>query len=167
MDKRANPDIQTTNISREIENYIQSFIQLYTSAALGDEDVEAAMVVGEKTFSANDGHEAIVVKYSDASGNPLRYELHYYGETGDRTVNYYLCEGFCWVSDQTNYYSSWVFDPEYQNVLYSEVENWILMDETAYIMYASKELEEVDWERLDIPLPEEVERYWKEGLKRR
>lgn len=159
----ANLDIQTLDISREIENYIATFIQLYTSTVIEDEDIEAALVIEERKFSADNGNEVTIIKYSDLSGASLRYELHYYGETGNRTVNYYLCENFYWISNQMNYYSSWVLDPDNNNILYSQVDHWIVMDETVYSMYDSGKLEKIQEVPSEILLLQDVESYWEDA----
>lgn len=159
-DNDAEANIQEMNVSHEIDEYIKRFMGLYTSNAL--EDMESQLMIEEGEFSSQNENGATIIKYSDLSGNTLRYELHYYGETGNRTVNYYLCENFYWISSQMNYYSSQIFKPDYLNVLYSEMDNWIVMGETVYVMHDSGKLEEADQAQLEIPLLEEVEGYAQE-----
>ena len=145
---------ESVDISREIDEYIQHFIGLYTSNYL--DDTAPAMVVWEQEFPGDNESEASLTVYSDLSGNHLRYELHYYGETGNQIINYYLCENFVWVSSRYNCYSSWMLSAGDSNILYSEIDNWIIMGETVYIMHDNGELEETDKTQLEIPMPEEI-----------
>ena len=147
--------------NREIDTYLQDFVDLYTSNAL--EDTENQLIIEEREFLADNGNSADIIKYSDLSGNCLRYELHYYGETGNRTVNYYMCEDFYWINDQRNHYSSWIYHPEYSNVLYSEVANWIVMYGTVYSMHDSGELEKMQEAPSEMLLLEDIESYWEEN----
>lgn len=144
-----------------LSTYLQDFVDLYTSNAL--EDTENQLIIEEREFLADNGNSADIIKYSDLLGNCLRYELHYYGETGNRTVNYYLCEDFYWVNDRRNHYSSWIYHPEYSNVLYSEVANWIVMYGTVYSMHDSGELEKMQEAPSELLLLEDIESYWEEN----
>lgn len=155
-DRNAETDIK--NITSEIEEYIQRFVSLYTSNAL--EDTQDQMIIEERGFFADNESKVNIIKYSDLSGNCLRYELHYYGETGNRTVNYYLCENFYWISDQKNYYSSWHLNPEYLNILYSEVDNWIVINEKTYHMHDLGDMDEMQEASTEILLLKDIEYYW-------
>ena len=148
------PNLASEDITREIDEYIRHFIGLYTSNYL--DDTAPAMVVWGQEFPGDNENEASLTVYSDLSGNHLRYELHYYGETGNQIINYYLCENFVWVSSRYNCYSSWMLSAGDSNILYSEIDNWIIMGETVYIMHDNGELEETDKPRLGIPMPEEI-----------
>ena len=148
--------VSLLDILREIEEYKSRFIELYTSNA--SEDTEAEMIIEKHDFpSDNDGGASLTV-YSRLSGKHLRYELHYYGETGNSVINYYLCDNFVWISRQNNYYSSLTLSAEYSDVLYSTMENWIITDDAAYIMHDNEELKEMDRTQLesDIPMPDEI-----------
>ena len=154
------PDEESLDILREIEEYRSRFIELYSSNALSDEfpDVEPEMIIEEHDFPSDSSEGASLTVYSSLWGKHLRYELHYYGETGNSVINYYLCKNFVWVSRQNNYYSSQTLSAEYSDVLYSTIENWIITDEAAYIMHDNGELEETDRARLEneIYMPDEV-----------
>ena len=153
-------DEESLDILREIEEYRGRFIELYSSNTLSDEfpDVEPEMIIEEHDFPSDSSEGASLTVYSRLSGKHLRYELHYYGETGNSVVNYYLCNNFVWVSRQNNYYSSLTLSAEYSDVLYSTIENWIITDDAAYIMHDNGELEETDRARLEneIYMPDEV-----------
>ena len=128
--------------AEKIEEYKSRFIGLYTTGASGDE--EAAIKIEEREISVESSEGSALYVYTDADGEELRYRLHIYGETGDAVLNYYLCDGFVWVSMQNNYHSSWILKAGFSDVLYSDVENWILTDDTAYILHDDGELEEIE-----------------------
>lgn len=145
-------DLDVMAISHEIDVYIESFTALYTNNTL--DDTAPTMVIEEQNFPSNNDNGACLTIYSDLSGKHLRYKLTYYGETGNQVINYYLCENFVWISRQSNYYSSWILTDGYSDILYSEIDNWIVMDETVYIMHDNGELEKTEKAQLDVPLPE-------------
>ena len=43
----------------------------------------------------------------------------------------------------------------FEDVLYSTIENWIIIDETIYVLHDNGKLEELEGETFDSPLPEE------------
>ena len=146
-------NIDTEEIFSEIDEYMNSFIGLYTGNAF--DDVSAGIAIEEKEI-LYDNNNAVLVKYIDSSVNkPLRYTVQLYGETMNVIINYYLCENFTLVSRQCNYYSSWMLTVGGSDVLYSTIENWIIVDETIYVLHDNGELEELEGETFDIPLPEE------------
>lgn len=144
------------DILREITEYRGHFIELYTSNA--SEDTESEMIIEEHDFPSNNTEGASLTVYSALSGKHLRYKLHYYGETGDKIINYYLCNNFVWVNRQNNYYSSWTLSAEYSDILYSTINNWIITDDAAYIMHDDGGLDEIDRTQLEIeiPMPDEI-----------
>ena len=146
-------DIDAIDISQEIDNYVKGFIELYTSIAF--DDTMPTMIIEEKDVPDNIEDADSFMVYSDLSGKRLRYKLNYYGETGNQVINYYLCENFVWISRQSNYYSSWILTAGYSDVLYNEIDNWIIMDETVYKMYDNGELVEMEKTQLEVPLPED------------
>lgn len=148
------PDIGTNEISQEIDEYVMKFMELYSSNAL--EDTKSKIIIEEEEFPSDNENGALFTKYSDLSGKNLRYKIIYYGETGNTIINYYLCENFVWISRQINHYSSWILTEGYSDILYSEIDNWIIMGETAYVMYDNGDLEEILKTQLKIPLLEEI-----------
>ena len=153
-------DAKSLDILHEIEEYRSHFIGLYTSNALSDEipDVESEMIIEEHNFPSDSSEGASITVYSDLFGKKLRYELHYYGDTGNNVINYYLCDNFVWVSRQYNRYSSLTLRAGYSDVLYSTIENWIIIDDAVYIMHDNGELEETDKTQLEneFPMPKEI-----------
>ena len=149
-------DEESLDILREIEEYKSRFIELYTSNA--SEDTESELIIEEHDFPSDSSEGASVTVYSDLSGKKLRYELRYYGETGNNVINYYLCDNFVWVSRQYNCYSSMTLRAGYSDVLYSTMENWIFTEDAVYIIHDNGELEETDKTQLEneFPLPKEI-----------
>ena len=145
-------DLDAMAILHEIDDYIEHFTGLYTSNTLGD--TASAMIIEEQNFPSDNDNGASLTVYSDSSGKRLRYELRYYGETGNQVINYYLCEDFVWISRQSNYYSSWILTDGDSDILYSEIDNWIIVGETLYIMHDNGSLEEMEITQLEVPLPE-------------
>ena len=145
-------DIDAMGISQEIDNYVKDFIELYTSNTF--DDTMPTMIIEEKDIPDNIENVTSFIVYSDLSGKRLRYKLNYYGETGNQVINYYLCESFVWISRQSNYYSSWILTVGYSDVLYSQIDNWIIMGETVYKIHDNGELEEMEETQLEVPLPE-------------
>lgn len=145
-------DTDAMDISQEIDSYVKDFIEQYTSNAF--DDTMPTMIIEEKDMLDNIEDADSFIVYSNLSGKRLRYKLNYYGETGNQVINYYLCENFVWISRQSNYYSSWILTAGYSDVLYSKIDNWIIMGETVYKMHDNGELEEMEKTQLEVPLPE-------------
>ena len=148
-------DVESLDILREMEKYKSRFIELYSSNALSDEfpDVEPEMIIEEHDFPSDSSESASLTVYSALSGKRWRYEIHYYGETGNSVINYYLCNDFVWISRQNNYYSSLTLSAEYSDVLYSTIENWIITDDATYIMHDNRNLEQIDKAQLESEIP--------------
>lgn len=82
-------------------------------------------------------------------------------ETGQCSIDYYLCKDFVLISRKNDYYSSWVLTAGYSDVLYSTIENWIIIDENTYILHSDGELEKIEKSQLEVPMLEEIEIYAK------
>ncbi|MDE6386453.1 MAG: hypothetical protein K2L82_01450 [Lachnospiraceae bacterium] len=126
----------------KIEEYKENFVGLYTAGEVGDG--EAEIKVEEREISVDSCEGAVLFVYTDIEGKELRYRLHLYGETGNAVINYYLCDGFVWVSKQTDFYSSYILTAGASDVLYSTVENWILTDNAVYVLHDDGEMEEIE-----------------------
>ena len=148
-------DIDTIGFSQKIDDYIKNFVALYSSNAF--DDTAPAILIEELNIPSDNDQSASLKIYSDLSGKRLRYELRSYGETGNQDINYYLCENFVWISRQSNYYSSWILTDGDPDVLYSEIDNWLIVGETLYIMHDNGELEEMETTKLEVPLPDDFE----------
>ena len=156
--ENAELNIETMEISNEIDEYMQSFIELYTSNVF--EDTKSMMKIEEKLIDY-EGGIATLIKYTDLSDKCLRYTIKLYGETMSVTINYYLCENFILVSQQDNYYSSWILAEGGFDILYSKIKNWIIISEKMYILHDDGELEEIEKEKMEVPLLDEIELYAK------
>lgn len=152
-------DIYNIDIEQEISEYRERFIEIYTSNALDDTESQMNIEELEIDYDGNNGEPVTLIKYTDSYGEALRYQLHFYGETMHCSIDYYLCRDFVLVSKECNYYSSWVLTAGYSDVLYSSIENWIIFDDTVYILHDDGELEEIEEMQLEIPLLEEIEAY--------
>lgn len=171
--KRTGMEIDGVDVSQEMEEYINHFVSLYTSDAVdsGDETgkAEPEVIIEERDFyealpwaqpwalPLEGDNGALLIEYSDREGKLLRYQLCFYGETGNAIIDYYYCEHFVWIHRQENHYSSAVLKADYPDILYSEETNWILRGEDVYLLHDDKTLEKMDKELLEIPLPEELE----------
>ena len=116
------------DIEQEIAEYRMNFIELYTSTAMEETESQINTEEMEIDFGDN-GEPATLIKYMDSSGEVLRYNLQFYGETGQCSIDYYLCKDFVHISRKNDYYSSWILTAGYSDVLYSTIENWIVTDE--------------------------------------
>lgn len=152
-------DEPSIDIEQEISEYRERFIELYTSNALDDTEYQMNIEEFEIDYDGNNGEPTTLIKYTDSYGEVLRYQLHFYGETMHCSIDYYLCEDFVLVSKECNYYSSWVLTAGYSDVLYSSIENWIIFEDTVYILHDDGELEEIEEMQMEIPLIEEIEAY--------
>lgn len=97
-----------------------------------------------------------LTEYTDLSGERLRYRVNLYGETMKSEINYYFCADFTAVSVEDVYYSSWVLNPEYADVLYTTIENYIIVDGTIYMLHDNGTFEKTDKEKAGILLPDEM-----------
>lgn len=152
--QNASTDNRADFYLQKIEEYRKHFIGLYTEDAWNG--TSRSMNIEEKEIFPGSSEGAALTAYIDAAGNCLRYELRAYSEMGNTVINYYLCDGFTLVSRQTNHYSSWVLSAGYSDILYSDIENWIITDEMICILHDNGELEEIEEEQLGVPLLEEL-----------
>lgn len=60
---------------------------------------------------------------------------------------------------KTDYYSSWVLTAGYSDVLYSTIENWIVIGENVCILHSDGELEKIEKTQLEVPALEEIEAF--------
>lgn len=154
-DEVAQIEMNLPDIEQEIAEYRTNFIELYTSAAMEETESRISIEETEINFGDN-GEPATLIKYMDSSGEKLRYQIQFYGETEQCSIDYYLCNDFVLISRKNDYYSSWVLNAGYSDVLYSTIENWIVIDENAYILHSDGELVEIEKTQLDIPMLEEI-----------
>ncbi len=75
-------------------------------------------------------------------------------------VNYYFCDDFTWISKQSNYYSSWTATAGWDDVLYSELTEWIVCGNQTYLFSDNGQIVEIENEQLaqEVPSVSEVAR---------
>lgn len=159
--KESECPIEFSAYEREMETYRNDFIGMYSSNAMADTEsqiesqIESQMKIQEKEIQY-DQQVAGLTEYTDLSGEHLRYRVNLYGETMKSEINYYFCVDFTAVSVEDAYYSSWVLNPEYADVLYMTIENYIIVDGTIYMLHDNGTFEKTDKEKAGILLPDEM-----------
>ncbi len=84
-----------------------------------------------------------------------------YGETMDTITNYYLCNGFALVSKQSDYYSNRLASTDGVDILCSKIENWVIYDNTIYMLHDDGELESIDDDHMSFLLIDEIDELMK------
>lgn len=151
-DESACP-IEFAAYERELETYRNDFVGMYSSNAMAD--TEPQMKIQEKEIQY-DQQMAGLTEYSDLSGERLRYRVNLYGETMKTEINYYFCDDFTAVSVEDAYYSSWVLTPGYADVLYTTIDDYIIVDGTVYMVHDNGMFEKTNKEEAGILLPDEM-----------
>ena len=144
--------IANLDIQQEIDNYRAQFIEMYSTSAADASNPQIKTEEFEVTLD-NTGSTATVVKYSDNKNRCLRYRVNLYGETMNAVINYYFCDDFVLISRQNNYYSSWTLTAGWDDVLYSEMKEWIVCGDRAYILSDDGQLAEIGKEQLEQEVP--------------
>ena len=149
-------DIKKMNIQQEIDDYMMHFIELYSGSAMDESN--ALINIDKLEVEFDDGRNTgTLVKYSDKNNSYLRYQINLYGETNNVTIDYYLCNNFVLISRQINYYSSWILTEGWDDVLYSEIDKWIIWNDNVYNFLGDGQLIQIEKEQLDVPMLDEVE----------
>ena len=144
--------IENLDIQQEIDNYRAQFIEMYSTSAADASNPQIIIEEFEVTPD-NTGSMATVVKYSDNKNRCLRYRVNLYGETMNAVINYYFCDDFVLISRQNNYYSSWTLTAGWDDVLYSEMKEWIVCGDRAYILSNDGQLAEIGKGQLEQEVP--------------
>lgn len=147
--------IAFSDYERELAAYRDNFIGMYTSNAF--DDTESQMEISEEEEISYDQHTAELTRYTDLSGKCLRYRVDLYGETMREVINYYFCDDFIAVSVVQDYYSSWILSAGYSDILYTTMENYIIVGEDVYIVHENGTFEMTKKEKAGILLPDEME----------
>lgn len=138
-------------LRRTIDEYMISFIGLYTANTL---EGEIGIEIEDVEIYMDSGY-AFLTLYSDKQGKCLRYKIAMYGETMDTITNYYLCNGFVLVSKQSDYYSNRLASTDGVDILCSKIENWVIYDDTIYMLHDDGELESIDDDHMPfLPIDE-------------
>lgn len=153
-------ELENLDFQQQIADYRMRFIELYSTSALNDSNLQMKIETFEAALN-DSGDMATVVKYSDNNNRCLRYRVEMYGETRNVVINYYFCDDFAWISKQTEYYSSWTLTPGWDDVLYSELAEWIVCEDKAYSFTANNQITEIGNEQLEqeVPAVSEIARY--------
>ena len=143
-------------ISMEIDSYMTRFTELYTSGVMDGNDY---INIEEREIYLEDGSTIATLRiYTDLENRCLRYKVNMYGETMQSILNYYFCDNFVLISRQNDYYSSWILSETVENdILYSNINKWIIMDGVSYIWQDNGELKETDTNLIPVPSVEEIE----------
>lgn len=107
-----------------------NFEGIYSSQALGED----TLLIEEAEIDAETSMGASIKRFLNKAGEPLRYIITYYGETGQRQIDYYIDDFGLFVSEINVYYASKSINAEYMDPLYTEVENYCLKDGNVYEM---------------------------------
>lgn len=145
-------------MEEELCEYRNKFIEMYTQNVY--KDANKTMTIDESEIEFGDGEGiATLTQYFDALSNEcIRCRIDMYGETMNMVINYYFCDMHTFVSVQKNYYSSWLLTAGQQDILFSEVENWVVDNEGVYIIYENNVVEAVEKSQVEFPLPDELEK---------
>ncbi len=121
-------------------------------------EANETMKIDEREIEFGDGERiATLVQYFDALSNEcIRGRIDMYGETMNTVINYYFCDKHTFVSVQKNYYSSWLLTAGKQDILFSEVKNWVIDNEEIYIIRDNNVFEAVEKSQIDFPLLDEL-----------
>jgi hypothetical protein len=150
---------ETVDIQQQIADYRMRFIEQYSTSALDASNPQMKIEAFEAALG-DSADMATVVKYSDTNNRCLRYRAELYGETMNVVVNYYFCDDFTWISKQSNYYSSWTATAGWDDVLYSELTEWIVCGNQTYLFSDNGQIVEIENEQLaqEVPSVSEVAR---------
>lgn len=145
-------------VEEELSEYRNKFIEMYTQNIY--DETNGIMKIDEREIEFGDGDGiATLIQYFDAVSNEcIRCRIDMYGETMNTVINYYFCDKHTFVSVQKNYYSSWLLTAGEQDILFSEVKNWVIDNEEIYIIHDNNVFEAVEKSQIDFPLLDELEK---------
>lgn len=92
-------------------------------------------------YAEEQGEPIELTVYTNDQGEDIRYKVQVYAETGKSEINYYLCENLIYVNQKKDYYSSWVLTANYDDVLYSQTDDWIILEDKVYTLKDNEEME--------------------------
>lgn len=146
------------NKKQEIETYMQEFISMYMSEACDEK--QKIYMKSQDIYTDNFDSPVELTVYTNDRGEDVRYRVEIYGETGKSVTDYYLCENFIYVNREREYYSSPVLRKGYDDILYRQTDDWIIMEDDIYILQDNGDM------KADTELPffsiEEVNEWAKE-----
>lgn len=124
---------------QEIEAYMKEFINMYTSEACDGK--QRIFMKSKDVYAEEQGEPIELTVYTNDQGENIRYKVQVYAETGKSEINYYLCENLIYVNQKKDYYSSWVLTANYDDVLYSQTDDWIILEDKVYTLKDNDEME--------------------------
>lgn len=127
-----------TSSKQEIESYMKAFVSMYMSEVCSG---KKRIFIKSKDIYASDFDVPVeLIVYTNEKEENIRYKVHIYGETGNSITNYYLCENFIYVNQQQEYYSSQILMENYNDILYSQTNDWIILKDKVYKLKDNGEL---------------------------
>ncbi len=130
------------DIKQEIETYMDEFARMYVSEICGGD--QKVFMQTKEVYADDFGEPIELTVYKNEKEEDIRYKVQLYGETGSSVTDYYLCEDFIYVNQEKNYYSSQILTPNYDDVLYRETKDWIILDDTVYELLDDGEMVAVE-----------------------
>lgn len=135
-------NINDINIKQQIEAYMEEFKSMYMSKVCGMD--QKIFIKSQDIYVDNLGYPIELTVYKNDKGEDVRYQVQLYGETGNSVTDYYLCNGFIYVNQEKEYYSSQILVENYNDVLYRETNDWIIFEDKVYILQDDGEMQTVD-----------------------
>lgn len=130
------------NIRQGIESYMEAFISMYMSEAVGGEQ---KIFIQSQDIDVDDfGYPVELTVYKNDNEEDIRYQVQLYGETGNSVTDYYLCADFIYVNQEKEYYSSQIQLENENDVLYRETNDWIILDDIVYVLRDDGEVQATD-----------------------
>lgn len=139
--KQETEESQKTEIdvTQGIETYMEEFVGMYMSEICGGD--KKVFMQSKEVYADDSGEPIELTVYKNDQGEDIRYQVQLYGETGSSVTDYYLCEDFIYVNQEKIYYSSRILALNYDDVLYRETTDWVILDDTVYELLDNGEME--------------------------
>ena len=125
-------------IKQEIESYMKEFVSMYMSETCGGK--QRIFIKSKDIYTSDFGFPIELTVYTNEKEENIRYKVQAYGETGNSITNYYLCENFIYVNQQQEYYSSQILMENYNDILYCQTSDWIILDDNVYLLKDNEEM---------------------------
>lgn len=127
------------DVTQGIEAYMEEFVGMYMSEICGGD--QKVFMQSKEVYADDFGGPIELTVYKNDQGEDIRYQVQLYGETGSNVTDYYLCEDFIYVNQEKIYYSSRILALNYDDVLYRETTDWVILDDTVYELFDNGEME--------------------------
>lgn len=127
------------SVEQEIEAYMEEFVSMYMSEICGGE--QRIYIQSKDVYADNMSSPVELIVYQNDREEDIRYTIQIYGETGNAVTDYYLCENFIYVNQTKEYYSSHILTGGYDDVLYRQTDDWIILGDEVYMLKDNGEME--------------------------